>query len=113
MSRALLEEIDRLITEPNEADDVLRGTVSALIAVPGVRWAGIGFVEAGEVKVGPASGIPDETRRTKVGVVFEGSKVGELWVDGDIDRRLLDEVASRVAAQVLIGWDTGGVAWDP
>jgi hypothetical protein len=85
VSSALLDEIERLIAAAGDADDVLRGTVSALVAEPGVTWAGIGFVEGDEVKLGPASGTPNEARRTRVGVVFEGSKVGELWADGDVD----------------------------
>ena len=103
MSSALLDEIERLIGATDDADDVLRGTVSALVAEPGITWAGIGFVEGDELRLGPASGMPDEARRTQVGVVFEGSKVGELWADGDVDAKLLEGVASRIASLVLIG----------
>jgi hypothetical protein len=113
VSSALLDEIERLIAATGDADDVLRDTVSALVAEPGITWAGIGFVEGDEVKLGPASGTPNEARRARVGVVFEGSTVGELWADGDVDETLLEGVASRIASQVLIGWDTGGVAWVP
>jgi hypothetical protein len=39
--------------------------------------------------------------------------VGELWVDGEADRGTLERVADRLAAHVLIGWDTQGEHWEP
>ena len=63
--------------------------------------------------LGPTAGAPDEARRMRVPIVFQGDPVGELWVDGDPDRALLDRVAALIAPLVLIGWDTGGEAWEP
>ena len=113
MSAELLADIDRLLTESGDADDVLRGTISTLVAVPNIVWAGIAFVEGDDVTLGPVAGTPDDTRRTRVRVVYRGSTVGELWVDGDADAPLLAAVATRIAPQVLIGWDTDGVDWEP
>jgi putative methionine-R-sulfoxide reductase with GAF domain len=108
-----IDEIERLLSETQEADDVLRGTVAALIAEPGIVWAGVGFVEKGAVALGPASGEPDEERRTSVPIRYEDTVVGELWADGDVELRLLEEIARRIAPHVLIGWDTRGEPWEP
>ena len=59
------------------------------------------------------AGEPDETRRVRIPVLFQGSEVGELWVDGEADRAFLERVALLVSAHVLIGWDTRGEAWEP
>ncbi|MBM2824090.1 MAG: hypothetical protein HW413_2836, partial [Thermoleophilia bacterium] len=48
-----------------------------------------------------------------VPIVFQGSSVGELWIDGDVERTVLERVADRLSGHVLIGWDTRGEAWDP
>ena len=113
MSDSLLDEVDRLLAESEDADDVLRVTVLALVASPGIVWAGIGLVEGREVTLGPVSGTPDEARRACAEVVFEGTVVGEIWADGEIDSAGLEDIARRIAPQVLIGWDTGGTAWEP
>jgi putative methionine-R-sulfoxide reductase with GAF domain len=113
VSAGPIAEIERLLAEAEDADDVLRGTVSALLAEPGVVWAGIGFVEEGAIALGPAAGTPDESRRIRVPIVFQDAVVGELLADGQVQSTLLREVADRIAPQVLIGWDTGGAAWEP
>jgi hypothetical protein len=113
VSEQPLDAIERVLEEIEDADDVLRGAVAALVTDPDIVWAGIGFLEDGVLVLGPSAGAPDEARRTRVAVVYEGTPVGELWVDGQADRRLIEQVATRIAAQVLIGWDTGGEAWEP
>jgi putative methionine-R-sulfoxide reductase with GAF domain len=109
----LLEAVEGALAAGGEADDVLRSVVAALVEEPGVQWAGIAFLEDGELVVGPHVGAPDEARRTCVPVVYEGSTVGELWVDGTADQTALEPVAERVADYVLVGWDTGGEGWQP
>jgi len=113
VSERPLAAIERILDEFEDADDVLRGAVAALVTDPAIVWAGIGFLEDGVLALGPSAGTPDEARRARVPVVFEGTPVGELWVDGNADRQLLEQVASRIAPHVLIGWDTGGEAWEP
>jgi hypothetical protein len=105
--------IAEIVERGGEADDVLRGVVSALAARPTVAWAGIAFVEDGPLRLGPAAGDPDESRRRQVSIAFQGSPVGELWVDGDLPAGELDHIATLIAPLVLIGWDTGGEAWEP
>ena len=87
--------------------------MDALVAGPEIVWAGIAFVEGKTIALGPAAGKPDESRRTRVPVAFQESVVGELQVDGDVDRDLLERVASLIAPHVLIGWDTAGESWKP
>jgi putative methionine-R-sulfoxide reductase with GAF domain len=113
VTAGVIAEIERLLSETQDADDVLRGTVAALIAEPRIVWAGVGFVEEGTLVLGPVAGAPDEPRRTRVPIRYRGSVVGELWADGDADVRLLEQVANRIAPHVLIGWDTRGEPWEP
>jgi putative methionine-R-sulfoxide reductase with GAF domain len=113
MSSGPIEEIERLIAATEDADEVLRGAVSTLVAQAEVEWAGVAFVEDGAIALGPAAGTPREPRRTRIPVVFHDALVGELWADGDVDEQLLEQVAQRIAPFVLIGWDTGGETWEP
>jgi hypothetical protein len=95
-----------------DADDVLRQTVSALVA-EGCAWAGIYFVEDGELALGPEAGTADESRRVSVPVTWKGERVAELAADGDVRRERLEQVAAEIADLCLVGWDTGGEAWEP
>jgi hypothetical protein len=113
MSGGPVAEIERIVDEMEDADEVLRAAVVALVADPEIVWAGICFLEDGVLALGPSAGAPDEASRTRVPVVFEGKLVGELWADGSPDRSILEDVALRIAPLVLIGWDTGGEAWEP
>jgi putative methionine-R-sulfoxide reductase with GAF domain len=113
MSTTTLAEIDAALASSADADDALRATVRLLAARPGIAWAGIAFVETTGLVVGPSAGAPDEARRSVVPVSYKGDTVGELQVDGDADRALLDAVAERISAYVLLGWDTGGEDWEP
>ncbi|HEU5489263.1 MAG TPA: hypothetical protein VFU84_00600 [Gaiellaceae bacterium] len=113
MSAGSIEAIERLLAESADADEVLRRTVEALVAEPAIAWAGLAFVEGDTMTLGPAAGTADESRRTRVPVAFQAAVVGELRVDGDVDRASLEHVASLIAPHVLIGWDTGGEGWEP
>jgi putative methionine-R-sulfoxide reductase with GAF domain len=106
-------DVEQIVEHGGEADDVLRGVVSALAEAPDVSWAGIAFVEDGPLRLGPAAGEPDEGRRRRVSIPFQGSTVGELWLDGELPTGELDRITGLIAPLVLIGWDTGGEAWEP
>jgi hypothetical protein len=94
-----------------DADEQLRETVSELAARDGCVWAGIFFVEEGNLVLGPEAGTPDPTRRLAVPVVWRDTRVAELAVDGDVDPAELDAVAAGIADLCLVGWDTGGETW--
>src|SRR5262249_43388270 len=113
MSSRALDELDRVLREQKDADEVLRSTVEVLTKEPGVTWAGVAFLEDGDPALGPSAGEPDEEQRTRVPIAYRGAQVGELWVDGEVDRSLLERVAFLISEYVLIGWDTRGEAWEP
>ena len=113
MSAGALEALERTLGGGGEPDDVLREAVSVLATEPRIEWAGIAFLDEGMLVLGPTAGNPDESRRVSVPILFHDSRVGELWIDGDADRTLLDRIAALLSELVLIGWDTRGEAWDP
>lgn len=113
VSTRALEALDRILNRSRDADEVLRSAVRVLAEEPGIVWAGIAFLEDGNLVLGPKAGDPDAARRIQVPVVYEGSQVGALWVDGDAEQAFLERFALLVSAHVLIGWDTRGERWEP
>lgn len=95
-----------------DADDLLRETVASLVA-DGCAWAGIFLVEDGALALGPSAGEPDEARRQTVPVTWKGDRIAELAADGDVTHERLEQVAAEIAGLCLVGWDTGGEAWEP
>lgn len=95
-----------------DADDVLRSAVSDLAARNDCSWAGVFLVEGDELVLGPQAGTPEPDRRVSVPVVWQGTRVAELAVDGSPDRTRLEEVAATLADACLVGWDTGGEPWE-
>lgn len=110
-----LEAVDRILNGGGDADDVLREIVAALHEQTGYAWAGIFFLEDGELALGPQAGTPDERRRTSLPVIWQGTSVAELAVDNapEEDRMFLERVALLVSGYCLVGWDTGGESWEP
>jgi hypothetical protein len=106
-------EIEAILGRGGDADDILREVVTALATRYG--WAGLLFVEEGELVLGPQAGSPDEGRRTQVPVTFNGDRIAELAVDGapEEDRASLEQVAGLVSGHCLVGWDIGGEDWEP
>jgi len=105
--------VEALVGAGGDADDILRAVVGVL--AERYAWAGIFFVEAGELVLGPQAGVPDASRRAQLPVTWQGERVAELAIDAapEEDRKFLERVAELVAAQCLVGWDTGGEDWDP
>jgi hypothetical protein len=113
VSSPALDAIEGIVEGGGDADEVLRGVVAALVEHAGCDWAAILFVEAGELVLGPEAGVPWPDARTRTPVAYDGVGVAELVADGCDDPALLERVAERIAAFCLVGWDTGGVPWDP
>lgn len=109
-----LEAIDRILNRGGDADDVLRQVVAVLHERAGYAWAGIFFVEGGELQLGPQAGEPDGSRRTSVPVTWQGTRVAALAVDGAPpgDLAFLERVAVLISGHCLVGWDTHGEPWD-
>jgi GAF domain-containing protein len=64
--------------------------------------------------------FPSTRSEIVVPIAYEGRVVGEIDIDSDLpaafgedDRAFLERVAQRIAPQCLVGWDTGGVPWEP
>jgi len=108
-----VDAVRHVIEQGGEADEVLRAVVDSVGARPGVTWVGIAFAEGGVLALGPSRGDPDDERRERVPIAYDGAPVGELWVDGAVRRDELEQVAALIAPYVLIGWDTGGEGWEP
>jgi hypothetical protein len=108
-----LEAVDRILNRGGDADEVLREVVCALHERGGYDWAGIFLVEEGELVLGPQAGEPDDERRRVVPVLWQGTRVAELAVDGGRggDEPLLERVAVLVSAHCLVGWDVDGEPW--
>ena len=109
------EALDRILDSGGDADDVLRQIVALLHEQAGYAWAGIFFLEDGELTLGPEAGTQDETRRTRLPVTWQGTPVAELAIDDapEEDRMFLERVTVLVAGHCLVGWDTGGESWEP
>jgi putative methionine-R-sulfoxide reductase with GAF domain len=95
-----------------DADAQLRQAVAALAAREDCTWAGIYFVEEDSLVLGPEAGAPDPARRTTVPVLWRETRVAELAADGQVERVELETVAGEIADLCLVGWDTGGEAWE-
>lgn len=108
------QDVEAILAAGGEADEVLRAVVAAL----GSRypWAALRFNEEGDLVLGPATGVEGGPRLVQE-VVYNGERVGQLEVDGpdlgETDAALLARVADRIALYTLLGWDTGGEAWEP
>jgi len=107
--------IDEIVAGGGDADDVLRSVVAALHERAGYAWAGIYFLEDGELALGPHAGTPHEPTRTTVPVTWQGQRIADLVVDDapEEDRMFLARVALLVSGHCLVGWDTRGETWEP
>jgi hypothetical protein len=110
-----LEAVEHILERGGDADDILRAVVAALHDHAGYAWAGICFLEDGELALGPQAGTPEESQRLRVPVTWQGAPVAELAVDDapEEDRMFLERVAVLVSGYCLVGWDTGGESWEP
>jgi L-methionine (R)-S-oxide reductase len=64
--------------------------------------------------------FPSTRSEIVVPIAYEGQVVGEIDIDSDRpaafgadDRAFLERVAELISSHCLVGWDTGGVPWEP
>jgi hypothetical protein len=114
------EAIEQIVAHEPEADQILREAVVALYEhVPDVRSVAVAFVESGALAPGPIAGDPLAGEPpVRAPVLYEGRPVAELWIAGggapdDGDRALLARICELLSPYCLVGWDTGGEAWEP
>jgi hypothetical protein len=117
---AVIAAIEQIVSHEPEADQILRESVVALYEhIPGVRSVAVAFVENGALAPGPIAGDPIAGAPTIAEpVLYERRPVAELWIDGgeapeEADRTLLVRVSELLSPYCLVGWDTGGEAWEP
>jgi hypothetical protein len=115
-----VEAIERILNREPEADQILREAVVVLQErIPGVRGVAVAFVEDGALAPGPGAGATiDGAPAIAVAVLYERRPVAELWIDADAepdedDRAFLARVTDLLSPYCLVGWDTGGEAWEP
>jgi hypothetical protein len=118
--RDVLATIARAIEHEPDADEILRQAVVVLYEwIAGVETVAVAFVEDGRLVPGPVAGEPIEAPTAlAVPVQYDGHVVAELWVSGsdqadESDRAFAIEVAALLSPYCLVGWDTGGEAWEP
>ena len=106
-----MSALEVIIAAGGEPDEVLRKVVAGLVESGAATWAGILFVESGDLVLGPEAGIASGDA-VRVPVLYDGKPVAELAADG-ADAALLEKLAGLIGEHCLVGWDTGGEAWDP
>jgi hypothetical protein len=112
--RGALDAVERLINRGGDADDILRGVVSAIHErIPRFARVGIALMENGRLELGPAAGTGDG-EEVRALVTFDGAAVAELVVhrtEPADDGPFLERVATLISPYCLVGWDTQGVPW--
>jgi hypothetical protein len=106
--------VERIVERAGEADEILRGVVEEL-ASRYEAFAGVRFVEEGELVLGPAAGRPGG-EETTVSVQFRDTVVAELVTTAELhgeDIAAWSHIAGLVSPYCLVGWDTGGEGWEP
>jgi hypothetical protein len=106
------DALEAILGEDGDADEALRRVVGVLVEQGGCVWAGILFMEQGELVLGPEAGEQHPSARLQVPVIYDGAHVADLVVDGCPDKALAERVAVLISAHCLVGWDTGGIPWD-
>ena len=106
-----LDAVERIVNRGGDADDVLRQVVEVLSRL--YPYVSLWFVEEDGLVQGPLVG--DATDGARYPIAFQGTKVGEVEVAGasDDDLAFIERVATLVSAHAMVGWDTGGEAWEP
>jgi hypothetical protein len=106
----VIEAVERIVNRGGEADDVLRAVVEEL--AKHYDWVGIYLAEGDDLVLGPSRGAVPGTD-VRIPVVYAGQRVAELSLSDDHDRASLERVAVLISHYCLVGWDTGGEAWNP
>jgi putative methionine-R-sulfoxide reductase with GAF domain len=114
---AAIAALERIVAAGGDADDVLREAVAGIHEqVPDYTWVALRFNEAGDLVLGPVAGT-EGGEPAVAPVVYNGERIGELEVAAAVvdgaDKAFLERVAGLIALHTLLGWDTGGAAWEP
>jgi len=113
VSADALAAVEHALATGDEADAILREVVAVLHERLG-RFARVSFLEGDGLVPGPAAGAEQEVESFPVS--FDGSPVAALELGAplsDGERALAARVAELIGPYALVGWDTGGEAWEP
>jgi len=109
---AALRSLEEILARGDDADAVLREAVAALHGL--YPYAGILFVEEGELAPGPAAGEPREPAVSRA-ILFRDRQVAQLRLaqpaGSPEEDAFLGRVCELLSPWCLVGWDTGGVPW--
>ena len=57
--------------------------------------------------------MADHDSRVAAPVSYLESRVGELAVDGDLENLVIEQMAARIAKNLMLVWDTDRDTWEP
>jgi hypothetical protein len=117
VSKDVVDAVQAVLAEEDEADDALRRVVAIVHdRIEPVTFAGIAFVEGDDRVLGPSMGAVSG-RHESFAISFRDSEVASLEVAGTelsaADREALEAVAAALGPFCLVGWDIGGEEWVP
>ncbi|MDX6541162.1 MAG: hypothetical protein QOI71_2772 [Gaiellales bacterium] len=113
------EVVQSIVDGGEEADDILRASLTAVHEGIGAPWSAIAFVEERRMVIGPLIGAaPDDSPAPtlQVPITYRGDTIAALWLGGSASPEAegqLERVATLLAPYCLVGWDTGGEKWIP
>ena len=113
------ELVQSIVDGGEEADDILRASLTAVHEGAGAPWSAIAFVEERRMVIGPLIGTaPDDSAAPEfqVPIVYRGDTVAALWFGGTTSPEAeieLERAAALLAPYCLVGWDTCGEEWVP
>jgi acyl-CoA thioester hydrolase len=111
---AAVSDVGRIVDQEGEADQILREVVVAVARRYGT-FCGVRFLEEGGIVDGPFAGERVDSFTT-VPVAYDGGLVAELVLGGPLEPDALsaaERIAEAISPYCLVGWDTGGEAWNP
>ena len=114
-----MEAVEAIIAHEPEADQILREAVVALYErIPDVHSVAVAFVENGELAPGPTAGEPISGTLPLAGQsLYEGVRSqssGSRAAARPTRRPGTARARVRLLSPYcLVGWDTGGEAWEP
>ena len=106
--------VQAIVDGAEEADQILLGTIALLAERYGVG-VGLRFVEEGVFSDGPWVG-PQAPVQAQVPIRYDDELVGEFVASQALDddaRATFEAVAAVVGDYCLVGWDIGGIDWEP
>ena len=109
-----VDAVEWIINRESEADEILRQSV-VTIARRFETFCGIRFVEDGGMIDGPSGGDYAQPQAV-VPITYDDSSIAEIVLGRplqEVERDAFDRIAKLLSPFCLVGWDTGGEAWNP